>query len=170
MRIPRFSGPRRRREKGSITMEMALAMPVFLLLIAGVVDLSMLYWEKHVVTNAAREGARAASKAGNNGMSDNANLSISQVKTTVQTYLRKFGIKNLDGTDITLTDSNFAYTVVGTPPDTLLTVKLNNIPYKMMLLPNIKTLFGESRTSGDDAFYLTAQTSMAAQWKNPPSP
>jgi len=169
MRIPRFSGPRRRREKGSITMEMALAMPVFLLLIAGVVDLSMLYWEKHVVTNAAREGARAASKAGNNGMSDNANLSISQVKTTVQTYLRKFGIKNLDGTDITLTGSNFAYTVVGTPPDTLLTVKLN-IPYKMMLLPNIKTLFGESRTSGDDAFYLTAQTSMAAQWKNPPSP
>jgi hypothetical protein len=167
MRIPRFSGSRRRREKGSITIEMALAMPVLLLMIAGVIDLSMLYWEKNVITNAAREGARAASKAGDDGMSDKADLTISQVKTTVQTYLRKFGIKNLDGTDVTLDGSNFEYQL-GTSPDRVLTVKLNNIPYQMMLLPNIKTLFGASK--GNDVFYLSAQTSMAAQWTTPPSP
>jgi Flp pilus assembly protein TadG len=106
MRIPRFIGPRRRREKGIIAMEMALAMPVLLLLIAGVIDLSMLYWEKHVITNAAREGARAASKAYDNGMSENADLSISQVRTKVQAYLRQFSIKNLDGSDVTLDGSN----------------------------------------------------------------
>jgi Flp pilus assembly protein TadG len=152
-------------------MEMALAMPVLLFLIAGVIDLSMLYWEKHVVTNAAREGARAASKAGDDGMSEKADLSISQVRTNVvQTYLRKFGVKNADGTAITLDGSNFAYTVEGSWPDAVLTVKLNNIPYKMMLLPNIKTLFGATHSSGDDVFYLSAQTSMATQWKTAPSP
>ncbi len=169
MRTPRFIGPRRGREKGSITIEMALAMPVFLFLIAGIIDLSMLYWEKHVITNAAREGARAASKAGDNGMSADANLTISSVKSTVQSYLRQFGFRNLDGSDFTLDASNFEYNT-GTPPDRVLTIRLKNMPYKMMLIPNIKTLFGESRTTGDGVFYLNAQTSMAAQWTNPPGP
>jgi hypothetical protein len=169
MRIPRLNGLRRRREKGSITMEMALAMPLLLFLIAGVIDLSMLFWEKQVVTNAAREGARAAVKAADDGMAETADLTQSQVRTKVQYYLRQFGIKNLDDTDLTLDASNFEYDL-GTAPDRILTVKLKDIPYKMMLLPNIKTLFGEARTTGDDAFYLSAQTSMAAQWSTPPCP
>ena len=169
MRIPRFNGLRRQREKGSITMEMALAMPVFLFLIAGVIDLSMLYWEKHVITNAAREGARAASKAGNKGMATTADLTKSQVKAKVQTYLGQFGIKNSDGTPLTLDATKFTYTWTN-PPDSILTVSLNQIPYKMMLLPNIKTLFGESRSTGDDAFNLSAQTTMLAQWATPPGP
>jgi hypothetical protein len=169
MRITNIIGPRSRREKGSLTMEMALAMPVLLFLIAGVIDLSMLYWEKHVITNAAREGARAAAKAGNDGMAVTANLTQSQVKTKVQYYLNQFGIKNLDGSPLSLDGTTFTYTWTD-PPDRVLTVSLNEIPYKMMLIPNIKTLFGESRTSGDGAFYLNAQTSMAAQWSTPPSP
>ncbi len=169
MRIANLIGPRRRREKGSITMEMALAMPVLLFLIGGIIDLSMLYWEKHVITNAAREGARAAAKAGNSGMALTADLTQSQVKTKVQNYLGQFNIKNLDGTSLSLNGTNFTYTWTD-PPDRVLTVSLNQIPYKMMLIPNIKTLFGEARTTGDDAFYLSAQTSMAAQWSTPPSP
>ena len=53
----------RSRERGSLIIEMALAMPVFLFLVAGALDLGMLYWVKHVVTNAAREGSRAAVKS-----------------------------------------------------------------------------------------------------------
>jgi Flp pilus assembly protein TadG len=169
MRIPRIIGSRRRREKGSITLEMALAMPVFLFLIAGIIDLSTLYWEKHVITNAAREGARAASKAGNNGMDPTPDMTKSQVLAKVQAYLNKFGLKNPDGTSLTLGSSNFTYTWTN-PPDYILTVNLNQIPYKMMLLPNIKTLFGESRSSGDDVFHLSAQTTMLAQWATPPGP
>jgi Flp pilus assembly protein TadG len=169
MRIMRFNGPRSRREKGSLTVEMALAMPVLLFLIAGVIDLSMLFWEKQVITNAAREGARAAAKAADDGMALTPDLSISGVKSKVQTYLNQFGIKNLDGSTLTLNGSTFTYTWTD-PPDRVLTVSLNQIPYKMMLLPNIKTLFGESRSTGDDAFYLSAQTSMAAQWSTPPGP
>ena len=35
-------------------MEMAIALPLMLLVIAGVVDLGFLFWEKEVLTNAAR--------------------------------------------------------------------------------------------------------------------
>jgi Flp pilus assembly protein TadG len=47
MRSTRLSRPRNLGEHGNITVEMALAIPVFLLLVAGVFDLGMLFWEKH---------------------------------------------------------------------------------------------------------------------------
>jgi Flp pilus assembly protein TadG len=172
MRIPRFIGPRRHREKGSITIEMALAMPVLLFMIAGVIDLSMLFWKKQVITNAAREGARIAAKAMDTGTKLVPLKTKSDVQNIVQDYLTKFSIKDLDGSDLALNSSNFIYQWIDTASGPVLTVKLNQIPYKMMLLPNIKTLFGGTRTSGDEAFYLSAQTSMAAEWPltSPPSP
>ncbi len=162
MRIPRFIGPRRRREKGIITIEMALAMPVLLFMIAGIIDLSLLFWEKHVITNATREGARYAAKF-------EEPPSSTQVKNTVvQPYIDKFSLKNLDGSRLVLSNgTTFSYTFETTGTGKVVTVKLNQIPYKMMLLPNIKTLFGEARTSGDDAFYLSAQTSMLVQSPGP---
>ncbi len=67
MRLSTFTDPRKRREQGNVAVELALAMPLLLLIIAGVVDLGLLFWEKHVLTNATREGARAAIKAVDTG-------------------------------------------------------------------------------------------------------
>jgi Flp pilus assembly protein TadG len=170
MHLTRFIGPRRRRDQGNITIEMALAMPVFLLLVAGVLDLGMLFWEKHVITNAAREGARAAAKAVDTGTAVTADLTQTQVKQVVQTYLNQYAIKKLDGTGLTLDGTTFSYTWADEASGKVLTVTLNQIPVKMNLIPNVKTLFGGSRTTGDDAFYLSAQTSMAAEWTTPPGP
>ena len=170
MRLTRFTGPRSRREHGNITVEMALAMPLFLFLVAGVLDLGMLFWEKNVITNAAREGARAAAKAVDTGTAVNADLTQTEVKQVVQNYLSQYAIKKLDGTSLTLDGTTFSYTWVDEASGKVLTVALNQIPVKMNLIPNIKTLFGGSRTVGDDAFYLSAQTSMAAEWTTPPSP
>jgi hypothetical protein len=130
----------------------------------------MLFWEKQVITNAAREGARVAAKAFDTGTSVIADLTQTQVKQKVQTYVTNYALKNLDGTPLVLDSSTFSYTWADTPSGKILTVSLNQIPYKMMLIPNIKTLFGEARQSGDDAFYLSAQTSMAAEWTAPPGP
>jgi Flp pilus assembly protein TadG len=170
MRISRFTGPRSRREKGNVTVELALAMPVFLFLVAGVLDLGMLFWEKHVITNAAREGARAAAKANDTGTSVNAKLTQSAVKAVVQSYINQYALKKLDGTSLVLDGTTFSYTWTTTGSGTVLTVSLNQIPCKMMLIPNIKTMFGASRTTGDDAIYVAAQTSMAAEWTTPPGP
>lgn len=159
----------RSRERGSLIIEMALAMPVFLFLVAGALDLGMLYWVKHVVTNAAREGARAAVKSVA-GDGTTPNLTQSGVQTVVQNYLNQYSFKNPDGTTLNLNSTTFSYTWDDETSGKVLTVALSNIPCKMNLIPNVKTMFGATRSSGDDVFYLSAQTSMAAQWTTPPGP
>lgn len=47
-------------ERGAELVEFAIAMPVMLLLMAGIVDFAMLFQSYEVATNAAREGARLA--------------------------------------------------------------------------------------------------------------
>ncbi len=44
--------------RGNAMIEFALVLPAFLLLTAGMVDLSVLYYDQAVITNASREGAR----------------------------------------------------------------------------------------------------------------
>jgi len=85
----RFTDPRNHREKGNVVMELALAMPLFLFLIAGALDLGMLFYEKHVISNASREGARIAAKATDTGTSVVAQRTQSQVQQVVQSYLNQ---------------------------------------------------------------------------------
>jgi len=170
MQNRQFKDPRGRREKGSIVVELALAMPLFLLIIAGTLDLGMLFYEKHIITNASREGARAAVKAVDNGTNVTAQLTQSQIRQIVQDYVTHFSLKALDGSPLVLNSNTFSYNWTATSSGTVLTVTLNQIPYKMMLMPNVQTLFGGTRIEGDEAFYLSAQTSMAAEWNTPPSP
>lgn len=47
-------------ERGAELVEFAIAAPVMLLLMAGIVDFAMLFQSYEVATNAAREGARLA--------------------------------------------------------------------------------------------------------------
>lgn len=170
MRLFRFIGPRSRRQQGNVAVELALGMPLLLLLIGGMIDLGLLFWEQHVLTNATREGARVAAKAQDTGTAVIAQMTQSQVQQVVQDYLDNFALKNLDGSPLVLSGDKFSYSWSPTGSGTILTVTLNQIPYRMMLLPNARSLFGYTRTEGDEAFYLTAQTSMAAEWTTPPGP
>lgn len=54
------------REHGAELVEFAIAMPIMLLLMAGIVDFAFLFQSYEVVTNAAREGARLAVLPGYN--------------------------------------------------------------------------------------------------------
>ena len=47
-------------ERGSEMVELAIALPILLLVIAGIMDFGFLFERYEVVTNAAREGARMA--------------------------------------------------------------------------------------------------------------
>ena len=48
------------RERGASLVEFALVLPLFLLLIGGMVDLGRAFYTEVMLTNAAREGARSA--------------------------------------------------------------------------------------------------------------
>ncbi|WP_460932230.1 TadE/TadG family type IV pilus assembly protein [Phycicoccus ginsengisoli] len=51
-------------ERGAAAVEMALVLPVLLLILGGVIDFGRMYLGEVIVTNAARDGARmAATKA-----------------------------------------------------------------------------------------------------------
>ena len=48
----------RRRRSGAVMVEMALTLPIFLLLVFGIIEFGRALMVQQVVTNAAREGAR----------------------------------------------------------------------------------------------------------------
>lgn len=169
MPTPNLS-PKTSGERGNIIVELSLALPLLLFMVAGALDLGSLFWEKHILTNATREGARVAVKALGTGTGVVAEKTQAQVRQVVQNYLNRFRIKALDGSNLVLDSGQFSYTWATNGSGTMVTVRLQQISYRMMLLPNFRTFFGYSRQSGDDAFYLQARTIMAAEWNSPPSP
>ena len=50
---------RKESQKGALAVEFALVLPVLLLLILAIIELSFFLFNRAVITNAAREGARA---------------------------------------------------------------------------------------------------------------
>jgi Flp pilus assembly protein TadG len=67
LRRPAVASPRRRglaSERGAELIEFALVLPVLLVVVAGILDMGFLFKDWEVVTNAAREGARAAALPG----------------------------------------------------------------------------------------------------------
>lgn len=47
-------------ERGVVAMEFVLLFPLFFLILAGIVEFGHLFYVRHTLTNASREGARAA--------------------------------------------------------------------------------------------------------------
>ena len=48
-----------RDEKGAATVEFALVAILFLVIVFGIIEFGILMFDKHILTNASREGARA---------------------------------------------------------------------------------------------------------------
>lgn len=46
-------------QKGTATVEFGLLLPVLLLIVSGIIEFGMAMYDKAVITNASREGARA---------------------------------------------------------------------------------------------------------------
>ena len=158
--LARKTSGKSRWERGSVVMELALTLPLLLLMVAGTVDIGILFWEKEVLANAAREGARAGARATINGRPEKTTKAA--VLTVVQNYLDKYELKDASGAAISLVNgTNFFYqwNFAHTPP--ILWVELRDIPVKMMMLPNISKLFGGTISN---TVNLNAKTTMAPQW------
>jgi Flp pilus assembly protein TadG len=87
-----------RGRKGQAVVEFALVLPVFLLLVFGALEFGRAYFNMHLLTNAAREGARRASLP---------NQTQSGVEDTVQNFLTNVGLSADDcSTAITVEDQS----------------------------------------------------------------
>jgi Flp pilus assembly protein TadG len=80
---------RRNEQRGAAAVEFALVLPVLLLVVLGTIDWGWYFYVSQVVTNAAREGARAGSLTPTTGSDGTA---INDAKTTAEAYLTAAGI------------------------------------------------------------------------------
>jgi len=84
----------RRSDAGSELVELAIVMPILVLLLIGIVDFAFLFQRWEVVTNATREGARLGSM----GTADTAGgYDASDVSARVQSYLDSSGLRATAG-------------------------------------------------------------------------
>ncbi|MBU1275881.1 MAG: pilus assembly protein [Proteobacteria bacterium] len=72
-------------ERGSVAVEFALFLPVFLLLVFAVVELGSAWYAKQMLVNASRDGARMAS------LLNPGDITNTDVETHVQTLLTQAG-------------------------------------------------------------------------------
>jgi Flp pilus assembly protein TadG len=86
---PRFSQPPRRPEEGAAAVEFALVFPVFAALVMGSMDLGYYFFAKQIVTNAAREGARAGTTT---DPASGSALAIDNARNATLDYMAKNGL------------------------------------------------------------------------------
>jgi Flp pilus assembly protein TadG len=71
-------GSTQRRRRGAALVEMALVLPIFMMVVLGIIEFGRALWVGNMVTNAAREGARSAVLDGS---------SNAAVRTEIQSFL-----------------------------------------------------------------------------------
>jgi Flp pilus assembly protein TadG len=83
-------------DRGSELLELAIALPLLLVVIAGIMDFGFLFERYEVITNAAREGARMAVLGSYTCIPlDNTIPMTSDVGKRVQDYLASSGLSDI---------------------------------------------------------------------------
>jgi Flp pilus assembly protein TadG len=133
---------RRRSERGAEIVEFALVLPVLLLIGLGICDFGMLFQRYEIVTNAAREGARAAAVG----------LSQAQIETVVEAYLAAGGLSDQPTIEVTTPD------IGANPPVNVVRVTVA-YPNGTFIVGPIAGIFGSSL----QAVTLTSASTMRVE-------
>lgn len=144
-----------RDENGGSMVEFALIAPLLFVILFGIIEFGVLLFDKAMLTNASREGARAGivydfdSTTGTNHPDD------ATIITTVQQYCQDYLISFGTGTALTVAVSRTGSTSLDAAGDQL-TVNVT-YPFRFLVFSNILALIG-----GDlgDTFTLEAETVM----------
>jgi Flp pilus assembly protein TadG len=113
-------------QKGAAMVEFAIVMPLLLMLVFGMVEFSIMFYDQAVITNASREGARAGIV-----YSFPNRISAGEITTTVGTYssgrLITFGGSNQASTSVSGQCNNAGDAI---------TVSVT-YPYNFLIIPNL---------------------------------
>lgn len=135
---------RLRCQKGVAAIEFAILLPILLVIIFGIIEFSILLYDKQVITNASREGARAGIVVGP------VRATFSEIESVVNSYVASnlitFGTPNTPVTTVTPGD----LTGMAFGEDLTVLVSYN---YEFLVLPNFVASLGGVKT-------LNAQTVM----------
>ncbi|UCE94734.1 MAG: pilus assembly protein, partial [Flavobacteriaceae bacterium] len=67
-------------QRGASAVEFAIILPLLLVFLFGIIEFSIMFYDKAVITNASREGARTGI------VFDNPRISETQIQSVVQDY------------------------------------------------------------------------------------
>lgn len=139
-------------QNGAAAIEFAIILPLMAALVFGIIEFSILFYNKAMITNGSREGARA-------GIVFVADQTYSDVKAVVEdkvthyceNYLITFGDGGASPTtevkkrndDGTFSDLNLALEPESGDPLAVIV----NYNYEFLLLPNLLRLLGEGELS-----------------------
>lgn len=137
---------RHKNERGSALIEVALTLPLLLLVAAGIFEFGRAYQTQQVLTNAVREGARVAVLP---------NQPSGAAATRVTTYLTNGQLPNAGTATVTVTATNIS---IGgtTTPGSRVTV---NYPFSFMVLQPVARLVVGSSNLGS-ALTMSASAEM----------
>jgi Flp pilus assembly protein TadG len=136
----------RRDERGTALIEMAFTLPLLLLISLGIIEFGRAFQTWQVLTNAAREGARAAVLPG---------YSDSMVSSRVQQYIQA-GVLSPATSTISIQRNVSVSYGSGTATGSKVTV---SYPYKFMVLNGVARLVVSGTTLGSD-FTMAASATM----------
>jgi Flp pilus assembly protein TadG len=114
-------------EQGSELIEMAIVLPIFIILIMGIIDFGFLFQRYEVVVNAARESARLATAG---------TFSNAAAETRALNYLASAGLTGTADADVTDTSMTVDGVVVNTKTATVV------YPSSFIFLPGSVDLRG----------------------------
>ena len=126
----------RRDTRGAALLEMALTLPMMLLVSIGIVEFGRAYQTWQVLTNAAREGARIAVLPGTDDTS---------VTNRVKTYMSDGQLSNSASATVLITRDNMINIGAGTASASRVTV---NYPFTFMVLQPVAKLVVTNSTLG----------------------
>lgn len=97
-------------QDGATLLEFAIIIPVLFALIFGIIEFSLLLYNKHIITNAAREGARLGVIIRDPSIG---RVSEDEIRTEVKKYARShlitFGSNTLEDGDIKIIRGSLAF-------------------------------------------------------------
>lgn len=130
-------------EDGAVAVEFIFLFPVYLLLLVGIVEFGHLWYVRHTLTNATREGARAA-VVYYTPSETRAAWAIASAKAAVQNYLNAANdpwLKSLPDAEVAIQDG------VAATGNTL-TVKVTS-PNGLLLLDTLIPAFNNVTVSAE---------------------
>ena len=122
---------KRRHEKGASAVEFALVLPLLLLILFGIIEFGFIFYDKAIVTNASREGARRGIVYSKNSAGIPVAVPTSDITDIVSSYCASYLVSLGTGsaTPSTTITGNCAV------PGNSLTVTVT-YPYSFLVLPN----------------------------------
>lgn len=124
-----------RDEKGTALVEFAIVAPLLFVILFGIIEFGILLYDKAMITNASREGARAGIVFNHpNRITD------AEINAVVMNYCQDYLISFDSGSTLTVLISR---TGTGVEPGDSLTVSLD-YPFQFLVFSNLIALIGGS--------------------------